>query len=292
VKGALPVEEISNSLWRMPQTHGRPGRPPKTKSVLSVLLQAGHTIKEIAECSGVSHQTLRDVSCGKRKMSHANAEKITLVFPTVSIDFLLGMSDSSDPKPRNEYEDQRTTIQKLLPSTPADFDNAALRAVEDAAKLSGYDLPSDVMKRHHIAQQSVWGHYPTYTSEALAQLSPDQRNAARALGELAKKWKTIPDAKAPKHSSETTPKKEEIGNRMNLHQYLSYARSILLPQVERVARPDLMMAFEGLLLNAGTHNRSYIIAKEVLAMIQDVRKKYKIFPDFAFMRERMAKLNP
>jgi hypothetical protein len=278
-------------------------RPTKTKSPLRVLLEAGHTLKDISDASGVSYQTVRDVSAGRARLSHVNAEKIAVGFPLVSIDFLMGTTDTPEVKPRDEYEDQSTAIAKpLAPTTPALFAEVAVKALEQAAKLAGYDLPSNPMQRHLIAHESVYGSYPTYTREALARMTAEQRTAAAALGRLSKSWKGLPDTTAPQHTAKTAGKKWRVGERMSLHTYLSYARSQFLPTVEKQPRTDLMTAFEALLLNAEdqlvreikhprgiveSRNDSYLVAHEVMAFIRATREKYKIRPDFSFLQKRL-----
>jgi hypothetical protein len=305
-------------------------RPHKTKTPLRVILDAGHNLKEISERSGIPYNTLRAISSKRGlKLSHSRAKKIAEAFPIVTVDYLLGMCELPGAQLPSEYENQSTAIVKTTtPMTPAVFDDAALKALQQSARFMEYALPTDPVILSCIAHFTwlggravsnnpraakpwtylglgiVNGKLDWLSAESKFLLSDEDQAAIKVIFDMSKRWLLLSDRKAPKYTSQMTDRTKLIGTRLNLFQYWSYLRAQYLPKEEMQARPDLMAAFEALLLNAQSQltktvegprgpeprNDSYLVANEVMAFIRATRKKYTIWPDFSFMQKRLIDL--
>jgi len=226
--------------------------------------KSGLSYKRIAESTNQSESSLKKAAAGISPLPPRAALAIAERFD-VAVQFLLGKTRGK--KVLRWDGEEWFPFDGSVPGTASKYRkehnrHAIIQAIEDVAAKVGYTLPSEEDQRAQIGYAVRW-YSPSSTDADIAAKSPQMQQSARQLKKVYELWYR----QNPAH---------EKSAQIDLVLYFEAKFNSAIRGYPREASKDLLARLESLLVRAGGHPQSPLIAGEILQSFIDIERRYKL----------------
>ena len=154
-------------------------------------------------------------------------------------------------------------VAELAGLNSEERDAALMAALEDCAKIIGYDLPESDTGKVFLANAFTWFARRKYSEEEVAKMRPAVKQALKLIADIDKQWSHAPPV----------AKQKQMGS---LARHFSNAFFTRLPARKVKTHATLMRSLDDLARDAREHPQSPLIRKEIIKAHVEIRHKYGI----------------
>ena len=252
----------------------RAGRPNSSTTPLGRFAkETGNSLKFIAQKARIPYDALRQTQKRRnpRPLTIDAARNIERIFG-VSAEWLLGHLPGRKPVFLKYARPAGTTCH--APVTENELNELAIQQIEFCANFLGHVLPDDLTAKLNIMWTILVTEKTGASEDYLKTLPPNEAQVLRHVSEMNIKW----DAwKRKNQSIGVNQWKNNDGRPIPLKVMVEFWLG-LTPRPQGAIKPrrDLMAFLEILLLAAGHHSQSPLVAKKITAFFTELDREFDL----------------